>query len=99
MTSTLFVQRIFAIYDFILQHQCDHRGHSPTLSLMADQLSMNLMTLRKYLGMMHEMGMIERAGNQRGIKLIRRQANWNALVTPEPDEFPPRPRPVQPPMG
>jgi hypothetical protein len=35
----------------------------------------------KYLDKMDYMGMIERnPGQVRGIKLIRREANWNALI-------------------
>jgi len=90
MTSTLFMQRIFAIYDFIMTFQCEQRGNSPSRRLMADYLSMNITTLNKYLDKMERMGMIERAGGlKRGIRLLQRKANWNALVTPEPGEMPP----------
>lgn len=87
--TTVFMKRIFAIYDFIDEYQRDYLK-SPTNLETAATMKFSVAVLARYLRIMEKVGMIERAnGQRRGIRLLQRKANWNALVTPEPGEYPP----------
>jgi DNA-binding IclR family transcriptional regulator len=73
-------EKVYAIYDFIAVYK-KKRGHAPSQAEIAHGVQMHYTTLMKYLDKMDHMGMIERnPGQVRGIKLIRREANWNALI-------------------
>ena len=73
-------ERFYAIYDFIAQYNHDY-GQVPSHKEIAAALEVNPKTLNKYLDQMQLMGMLERPeGKVRAIKLIRREANWNALI-------------------
>jgi DNA-binding transcriptional regulator YhcF (GntR family) len=85
-------ERLYAIYDFIAQYNHDY-GQIPSLKEIAAAAEVNPKTLNKYLDQMELMGMLERMeGKARAIRLIRRDANWNALVNPAVGELPPQPK-------
>lgn len=53
----------------------------PTLYEIEAGVGINYTTISRYLDKMQLMGMLERpAGKVRAIKLIRREANWDALI-------------------
>jgi SOS-response transcriptional repressor LexA len=73
-------ERIFAIYDFIAEYNREY-GQMPTLKEIEAGVRLNHNSVSRYLDKMELMGMLERPeGKVRAITLIRRQANWNALI-------------------
>ncbi len=53
----------------------------PTLQEIEAGVGINYLTVSKYLKMMERMGMLERSqGKMDAIRLIRREAKWNALI-------------------
>lgn len=80
----------YAIYDYIEHYKKQYDGESPTAKEIAGYLRTSPKTVNKFLKRMEQMGMLEVSANPaRRIRLIQREPNWNALVTPEPDEKPP----------
>lgn len=89
MADSLFVKRIFGIYDFVAHYRQQY-GDAPALGEIAAAVKVNTRTVKEYLGKMDAMGMIEwNAERSRSIRLLNRTPNWNALVTPEQGEMPP----------
>ncbi len=80
---------IFAIYDYIDQYKREY-GDTPTVQEIGARLKIGHKTVKNFLLKLELVGMIEiRRHRPLAIRLIRREPNWNALVTPEPDEKPP----------
>lgn len=87
--SVSFSKTIFAIYDYIDQYKRDY-DDTPTLQEIGARLKIGDRTVKKFLHKMELMGMIA-IPNRRAlaVRLIQREPNWQALVTPEPGEKPP----------
>ena len=82
--SSLFMKRVYAIYDFAAQYKRE-RNLTPTLKEIESGTGISHRTVAKYLDMMSRMGMIEYTGAARHhFDLIRRNANWTALVHDDP---------------
>lgn len=84
-----FSKTIFAIYDYIDHYKRDY-GDTPTVQEIGSRLKIGSRTVKKFLQKMELMGMIEIHRHRAlSIRLISREPNWQALVTPEPGEKPP----------
>jgi len=73
-------ERVLQVYDFIAQYQAEF-GQSPSVKEIAAAIDLGASGTSGLLATMEVTGMIERpVGKVRAIRLLKREANWNALI-------------------